>query len=93
MTEEMVKLRKMLDEKNIVYLDKSDPLDWTIRIDRTQFFYNKNFYSVVHGYGTYEGVSLYGKDHKLLEVRIGNNEPVGFKTADDIMKMLEDKNV
>ena len=92
MTEEMVKLRKMLDEKNIVYLDKSDPLDWPIRIDRTHFFYNKNFYSVVHGYGTYGGISIYGKDHKLLEVQIGNHEPVGFKTADDVMKMLEGNN-
>lgn len=94
MTEEMTKLRQMLLAKNIDYIDRSDPKTILVnyRIDRTHFFVKgakTHFFSVVHGFGTYGGYSTHGKDKKLLEVQIDHKDPIGFQTAEDVMKMVE----
>lgn len=93
MTEEMIKLRQMLKAKKIEYIDHSDPEDSKMHIDRTHFLIEgkrTHFLSVIHGYGTHGGVTLYGKDYGLLEVQIDHREPVGFKSAEDIMKIVEE---
>jgi hypothetical protein len=46
---------------------------------------------VIHGRGTYGGVSCFGKDHGLLECMIGNNEPIGYLTAEDVIEMVKEK--
>lgn len=91
MCEEMIKLRQYLDEHEINWLDHSDPPEYTkIHIDRTNFLVGNHFVSVIHGFGTYGGVSLFGNDNKLLEMRIDRNDPKGWLKADDVMKIVEE---
>ena len=93
MTEQMTRLRQMLKEKKIEFVDRSDPEGSKIHIDRTHFIVEgqkTHFFSVIHGFATYGGISLYGKDYGLLEVQIDHKDPVGFKTAEDVMKMVEE---
>lgn len=54
-------------------------------IFRTHFKYNNHKVSVIYGYGTYGGFSPEKKDYKLLEMRIDDNEPDGWLTADDVI--------
>jgi hypothetical protein len=80
MVEEMVKLRQMLNEHHIKWVDKSD-----MQIDRTHFYYRGFHWSVVNGYGTY------GEDEGLLELMsnaVNGGEPIGYLTADEVMKMV-----
>lgn len=93
MTEEMTKLRQMLKAKKIVYIDRSDPEGSKLHIDRTHFIVEGKktyFFSVIHGFGTCGGQNLYGKDKGLLEVQVNHKEPVGYKTAEEVMKMVEE---
>ena len=90
MTDEMIKLRKSLDERDIKWIDHSDPDDYKIHIDRTHFTVGHHFISVIHGFGTYGGVSLYGKDKGLLEMQLDHLDPVGFYTAEDIIKKVDE---
>lgn len=99
--DEMKKLRQMLDEKNIPWHDASDVMseskDWPMWICRTHFEYEGVKISVVNGFGTYGG--WYGanpgmtedKNMGLLEIMIEDNEPVGWLKAEDIMKILREK--
>ncbi|MEE1037813.1 MAG: hypothetical protein U0K95_01500 [Eubacterium sp.] len=99
--DEMKELRKMLDEKNIPWHDASDVMsedkDWPVWICRTHFEYDGLKISVVNGFGTYGG--WYGanpgmteeKNMGLLEIMIEDNEPVGWLKAEDIMKILGEK--
>ena len=99
--EEMQKLRKMLDEKGIEWHDDSDVMsedkNWPMWICRTHFEYNGLKISVVNGFGTYGG--WFGanpgmtedKNMGLLELMIGDNEPVGWLKAEDIMEILGEK--
>lgn len=84
--EEMLKLRDWLNENGIGWEDVSD--EW---ISRTHFVVNDCFFSVVHGRGTYGGVSCFGKDYGLLECMIGNHEPIGYLTAEDVIEMIKEK--
>jgi hypothetical protein len=99
--EEMQKFRKMLDEKGIEWHDDSEVMseskEWPMWICRTHFEYNGLKFSVVNGFGTYGG--WYGanpgmtedKNMGLLEIMIEDNEPVGWLRAEDIMKILGEK--
>lgn len=94
MTEEMNRLRQLLRLKKIEWIDRSDPADGgTIHIDRTFFMHETgektHFVSVIHGSGTYGGISLNGDDKGLLEIQIDRRAPRGCLTADEIMKMIE----
>lgn len=92
---EMQKLRNMLDEKGIKWTDMSDEYDdpfggWFIH--RTHFDYAGKHISVVHGYGTYGGLTrLDETDPELLEMWIqdGNHYPEGWMTAEEVMMTLE----
>ena len=93
MTEEMTKLRQMLKERKIDYIDRSDPEEWLTRFDRTHFIVEgekTHFFSVIHGRGSCGGITLFGKDYGLLEVQVNHQDPVGFCTAEIVMKMVEE---
>lgn len=90
---EMQKLRDWLDSQKIPWEDVSSdykdmaPVSYNIWMCRTHFEYKDNFYSVVHGYGSYGGIFMFhnetrGKD--LLEMMIGNHEPIGYLTAEEV---------
>ena len=99
--DEMKKLRWMLDEKGVEWHDASDVMsgsrEWPMWICRTHFEYNGLRFSVVNGFGTYGG--WYGanpgttedENMGLLEIMIEDNEPVGWLKAEDIMKILGEK--
>ena len=86
MTREMKKLRDMLTKSDIYWWDDSDR--GYLDIDRTKFVYNDIQYSVIHGHGTFGGYNLFDKDEGLLEMMAGNNEPIGYLTALDVMSYV-----
>lgn len=88
--EEMLKIRKYLDEHKIEWEDKSDEF-----ICRTHFWIEGYKWSVVNGRGTYGGVDICLKPYKnqnLLECWAApfGEDPSGWLTADDIIKKLEE---
>lgn len=96
MVEEMIKFRKMLDDRGIEWEDKSDSESQLYRIDRTHFWYRNYHYSVINGYGTYGGSLNIIKNKGLLEVMsnaINEGEPVGWLTAEEAIKLVTIKYV
>ena len=93
MPEEMNKLRKMLDDMGIEWQDMStilimdylvenlSPIDLTMF--RTHFSYNGVRISVICGHGSYGG------EEGLLEMWNGQDDPEGYLTAEDIIKILK----
>ena len=91
--EEMNKLRKLLDDMGIEWQDMTTtlimddlvknlpPID--LSMFRTHFSYNGVRISVICGY------SSYGGKKGLLEMWNGQDEPEGYLTADDIIKILK----
>lgn len=98
---EMQKLRQMLDKKNISWNDASEVMsedkEWPMWICRTHFEFKSLNFSVINGFGTYGG--WYGanpgmtedENMGLLELMIEENEQVGWLKAEDIMKILGEK--
>lgn len=84
---EMQKFRNYLNESNIQWTDVSDE-SGDIWICRTHFNHEGNLVSVIHGFGSYGGFNRWETDQGLLEVMIGNNEPVGYFTAEDAVKYI-----
>lgn len=97
MCEEMFTLRQLLDNLNIEWHDESDPITEErvvfghCYIHRTQFWHKGDRYSVVYGYGTYGGWSRLHDDLKLLELMINGEEPTGYHTADDIIRIMKER--
>jgi len=87
--EEMQKLRDGLDERKIPWKDLTDKD--ALWICRTHFWIKGDRWSVVHGYGSYGGFSIFEKDKQLLECMYGGNEPDGWLTADEVLKMVDEK--
>lgn len=91
--EEMKKLRELLDEKQIVWEDKSDvfgpsemPCNW---ICRTWFKYHGKRVSCINGLGTYGGYD-FEKNRGLIEMMIwGEDDPIGYLTAENCIEILE----
>lgn len=91
MVEEMTKFRKFLDDAGIEWIDKSEEFNG-YKMDRTHFEYRGNLVSVINGYGSYGGINIInGKNLGLLEVMIGNDEPVGNLTCDEAIKYIFDE--
>ena len=88
--DEMKKLREWLDKEGIKWEDATDKdycFGW---MARTHFTYKDNFVSVINGYGSYGGFSRFEPHNKdLLEMMIGENEPIGYLTADQVITNLE----
>lgn len=99
--EEMQKLRKMLEKKGIEWHDNSEVMseskEWPMWICRTFFEYKGLKFSVINGFGTYGG--WFGanpgmtedENMGLLEIMIGDNDPVGWLKAENIMEILGEK--
>lgn len=94
MCEEMIKFRKLLDQNKIEWEDMSET--WpsigtqknvTINrtINRTHFYIDGVFVSVVNGFGTY------GENHGLLEMWIQDitEDPIGYLTASDCWEEIK----
>ena len=78
--EEMQQLRTYLDDRKVKWFDRSDTV-----ICRTHFDTPKGKVSVINGNETYGGID------GLLEMMIGNNAPVGWLAAKDVIKLLYGK--
>lgn len=95
MCKEMIKLRKGLDERGIVWIDKSDTFNESkikalgidIAIYRTHFTAYGVWFSVIYGHGTY------GNESGLLECMSKavneSGEPKGSMTADEILEVID----
>ena len=89
MPEEMVKLRKMLDDKGIAWKDKSSEymgfldVNGFDRIYRTHWDVDGKHYSAICGIGTY------GAFRGDLELMIDDTEPWGYLAADDVIGKME----
>ena len=80
MCNEMIKLRKMLNDEGIEWSDVS--CLYFLTINRTHFEHRKYHWSVINGYGTYGG------DEGLLELMsnaVNGGEPIGYLTAEECM--------
>lgn len=89
----MIKLRELLDQKGIKWTDESETIkagDIGFTIDRTHFEYKRKKISVINGYGTRGGVGIFSnKNEGLLEFYDYESEPIGYLTAEEVMKVLE----
>ena len=96
--EQMQNLRKLLDKKKISWEDHSEDMttnkNFPIWICRTWFKYNGIDWSVINGFGTYGGFNgVISPNNQvnnlgLLELWNGKEDPVGFKTADEVLKII-----
>ena len=92
---EMIKLRKGLDERGIVWIDASETygndeikaLGIDLTVYRTQFTAYGVWVSVIYGHGTY------GNTSGLLECMSTavdeSGEPKGSMTADEILEAID----
>ena len=87
--EEMQKLRDGLDERKIPWKDLTDQDN--LWICRTHFLIKGDRWSVIHGYGSFGGFNSFEEDKQLLECMCGENEPIGWLTADEVLKMVDEK--
>lgn len=89
--EEMQKLREYLNKHNIQWTDVSEPycFSWMCR---THFTLRNNHWSVINGYGSYGGFGTFSPNNEgLLELmtsEVNGGEPVGYLTADDVIKYM-----
>lgn len=59
-------------------------------IFRTHFEVDGTHYSVINGYGTYGGfIPHQNKNYGLLECMVGDNEPIGWLSADDVIDIIK----
>lgn len=84
---EMQKLRKLLDSMGIKWRDMSSiySQDKQCSIYRTKFTVNGVKFSVAYGFCTYGG------EYGLLEMKIGDADPTGWLTAEDIIGIVQEK--
>lgn len=84
---EMQKLRKLLDSMGIKWRDMSSiyPQDERYSIYRTKFTVNGVKYSVVYG------LAIGGGEYGLLEMMVGDADPTGWLTAEDIIGIVQEK--
>ena len=83
---EMEKLRKLLDSMGIKWRDLSSIYPHKqYSIYRTKFTVNGVKYSVVYGACTYGG------EYGMLEMMVGDADPTGWLTAEDIIGVIQEK--
>ena len=93
MVEEMVRLRTLLDQNGISWVDKSTRLTYPkelgfddIFISRTHFDFRNYHWSAINGCGTY------GEEEGLIELMsnaVNGGEPIGYLTADEVMNLVK----
>lgn len=94
MCNEMIKLRQMLDDRGIKWEDVSTVYSqFKFYIHRTHFTFDEIDYSVINGCGTYGGYDSFDHVNEgLLELwaeDVNDGEPVGFLTAEEIIRWIE----
>lgn len=87
----------IMSEKKIDYLmhicGGTERAYFDTSIYRTHFIINGELWSVINGFGTYGGFEPYvNKNYGMLELRIGDNNPMGWLSADDIIEMINGVN-
>jgi hypothetical protein len=90
MCEEMIKLRKWLDEHKIKWWDNSCTYDDDCYVHRTKIAVGGREISVINGMGTYGGFyEVGGENLGLLEMYVcGEGEPKGYLTAQQVVKEI-----
>ena len=58
-------------------------MEWGAGLVKSPENYKGKLHSVICGYGTYGG------QEGLLEMMIGNNDPSGWHTAEDVIEILK----
>ena len=97
--DEMKKLRKLLDNKKIEWVDATEEMSEWVKIARTHFTYNGFDVSVVNGFGTYggwSGANIGANEEKdnlgLLEVYIPSyGDHGGWLKAEELMKYIDER--
>lgn len=96
MTEELIKLKKYLDDRKIEYKDMSDSQIFITYkkdpygIDRIQLTIKGIKLSIINGFGTYGGIPyLNAPNYGYLEMMINEEEPIGWLKASDVIKKIE----
>lgn len=82
---EMRKLKQVLRAKHIKF-ECPDDADEPYAIARVHFTVNGQRWSCIHGYGSYGGGSVMKADKGLLELYDFQHEPIGYLTADDVIR-------
>lgn len=88
--EEMKKFRELLDQNKIEWIDDSEAMDTELYICRTHPK-NHERWSVVNGFGTYGGYSMWEKNEGLLEAMI-DGKVLGHLKAEEayiLVKAIE----
>lgn len=88
MPEEMIKLRKALDARDIQWRDLSSDYGRSfpfadMTIYTTHFEFKHREYTVTSGFGTFGG------DKGLLQLAIGSDETIGSLTAENILTIMD----
>lgn len=83
MVTEMRKIRAELTKRKIAWWDES-----TDDVDRTVFEHQGKRWSVINGYATYGGWRRDFGNQGLLEIWNGEEDEVGFLTADDALQII-----
>ena len=97
--DEMKKLRKLLDDRKIEWVDATEEMSEWVKIARTHFEYKGYEVSVINGFGTYggwSGANIGANEENdnlgLLEVYIpGVGDPDGWLKAEEVMRYIEEK--
>lgn len=97
---EMQALRDYLTENRISWYDLSEDSEFpgmpnlSQYMCRTHFTINDQYISVINGSFSYGGVSIYDNENKgLLELwadKVNNGQPLGYLTAEDVIKIIEE---
>ena len=85
--EEMKKFRELLNENKIEWIDDSEAMDTELYICRTHPKNHKRW-SVVNGFGTYGGYSMWEKNEGLLEAMI-DDKVIGHLNAEKAYMLVE----
>ena len=91
----MIKLRELLDNHKIEWVDISDEFNLVgggkLGIDRIHFKVKGKKFSVINGFGTYGGYTLGEENEGLLELYDFCSEPIGYLTAEQVLKEINKK--
>lgn len=76
--------------ENLIKITGQERQWFDCTIYRTHFDINGVHYSVINGYGTWGGFEpCENKNHGLLECMVGDNDPIGWLSADDVINKIE----
>ncbi len=92
--DEMIKLRKWLDEQEIYWWDNSEDMSSVYedcQICRTLFYIDKDLFSVINGFRTYGGKRFLSDVNRGYLEMMYSGKVVGFLAAEDVIEMIKEK--